>query len=46
MLESSKQGTRAAYAGIFQIEEEDHYPAPEHATTSTGSEGKKNKKRM
>lgn len=41
MRESSKQGTRAAYADIFQAEEEDHYPAPEPATTSTGIEGKK-----
>lgn len=44
MRESSKQGTRAAYAGIFQTEEENHYPAPEPATTSTGSEGKKKRK--
>lgn len=44
MHESSKQGTRAAYAGIFQTEDEDHYPAPEPATTSTGSEGKKKRK--
>ena len=46
MRESSKQGTRAAFADIFQGKEEDPTSVPEASTKPTANEGKKKRKAL
>lgn len=46
MRESSKQGTRAAFADIFQGNEEDPTSAQEASTKPTSNEGKKKRKAL